>query len=148
MLSKSDTVKGLVENAIEAQKSAPHPPEFLGLDDTDMHFYWPIVCGRAPKEWTPFRVNLAAQLAQSQAELFRQRAMMKNEGAVVENAKGTPVANPRVTVMQQMSQQILALTRALSLQVATDPRDATRKDKAFQSAKDAQKAVENEELLA
>ena len=113
-----------------------------------MHFYWPIVCGRAPKEWTPFRVTLAAQLAQSQAELFRQRQMMKNEGAVIENARGTPVANPRVTVMQQMSQQVLALTRSLALHVKDDPRDVGKKDTAFRDAKEAQNDIENEELLA
>jgi hypothetical protein len=147
-MARSDTVAGMVENAMEAQKSAPPPPDFLNLDDTDMHFYWPIVCGRAPKEWTPFRVTLAAQLAQSQAELFRQRQQMKNEGAVVRNDRGTQVANPRVTVMQQMSQQILALTRALALHVKDDPRDVGKKDKAFRNAKEAQKAIEDEELLA
>jgi phage terminase small subunit len=147
-MAKSDTIKGMVESAIEAQKEIPKPPEHLGLDDTDLNFYYPIVCGRAPSEWTPFRINLAAQLAQAQAELFRQRQLMKGEGAVVENQRGTPVANPRVQVMAQQAQQILALTRALSLQVQTDPRDQGRKDKSFRSAKEAQDQVQNEDLLA
>jgi hypothetical protein len=147
-MAKSDTIKGIVENAIEAQKELPRPPDYLQLDDIDLQFYFPIVAGRAPSEWSNYRITLAAQLAQAQAELFRQRKLMKDEGAVIENDRGTRVANPRCTVMAQMSQQILALTRSLALQVQSDPRDQNRKDRSFQGAKKAADQLADEELLS
>ena len=147
-MAKSDTIDGMVSLAIEAQKELPDPPAHVALGNDEVPFFRVIVAGRQPSDWSDFRLTLAAQLAKAQAGYFREQDMLAMEGAVIENQRGTPVANPRATVLSQFSSQVLQLTRALSLQVATDPRDAMRKDKAFQQAKDVQNDLQDETLLA
>jgi hypothetical protein len=49
------------------------------------------------------------------ADLNREQAALREEGAVMWTPKGTPVVNPRKTVVQMHASTILSFRRSLSL---------------------------------
>ena len=91
------------------------PPSNVPLDDCDLPFFASVIGEFARSEWTAHQLELAAMLARTMADLEQDQRLMRSEGPIMATEKGTPVVNPRKTVIQMNASIILSYRRSLSL---------------------------------
>ncbi len=100
--------------ATQAAISGPiQPPAHIRLRDEDFPFWNAIVQARAADTWNDADLAFAANLARTQADIERLHTEIYDEGDVLENARGTPVANPRHALLETLSRRAVALSRCL-----------------------------------
>ena len=133
-----------------AAKAIPQPPAHTALRPQDAPFWPGIYKAKSVDEWTDAHLVIGAQLARSMADLEAQQRMLDVEGTVLENARGTMVMNPRVTVLEGLARREMALMRALGLtgKANVDPRDSQGKRKIEQQSRKLREELEDDELLA
>lgn len=91
------------------------PPSNVPLDDEDVPFFRNVIAEYARSEWSSHQLELAAMLARTMADLTREQKLLRDEGGVAYSEKGTPVANPRKSIVQMHASSILSFRRSLSL---------------------------------
>lgn len=91
------------------------PPSHVPLDDCDWPFFESVIEEFARSEWTEHAIEIAAMLARTMANLESEQRLLRKEGFTSESQRGTPVANPRVTVVKGLTGDILGLRRSLQL---------------------------------
>lgn len=146
----STTAASAVKAMLGAATPLPEPPSHIKLRESDLPFWEGIIRARARDEWTAATLVVAAQLARCQADIEKESALLDTEGSVVENQRGTPVMNPRHSVLEQMSRRELALMRSLQITAAADGRKAdVEKARSIQAqAERARESLADEDLLA
>ena len=113
--------KARIDSATEAVRvmakaAAPIvPPANVPLDDTDLPFFVNVVAEFARSEWSEHQLEIAAMLARTMADLVKEQDLLRTEGGVAYSMKGTPVANPRKSVVAMYATSILSFRRSLSL---------------------------------
>jgi hypothetical protein len=147
---KADTASAAVRAMVDAAKPPPEPPPHVRLRDGDRPFWDGIVRARGRDEWTDADLVVAAQLARCQADIERESAQLDDESTVIENARGTPVCNPRVSVLEQLARREMALMRSLRMggRVAGDARDDAGKRRILRESRRLRAEIEDDELLA
>lgn len=105
---------------------------------------------RARDEWTDADLVVAAQLARCQRDIEAESETLDAEGTVVANERGTPVCNPRVSVLEQLARREMALMRTLRMggRVAGDTRDQSGQRKIQRQSERIRDELEEDELLA
>jgi hypothetical protein len=91
------------------------PPSTVPLEDCDMPFFANVIEEFARSEWTAHQLELAAMLARTMSDLNTEQMALRIEGSVMHTEKGTPVVNPRKTVIQMHASTILSYRRSLGL---------------------------------
>ena len=99
------------------------PPSNVPLDDGDLPFFVSVIAEFARSEWTAHQLELAAMLARTMADLEREQRELRVEGSVMASERGTPVVNPRKTVVQMHAGSILSFRRSLQLHARAQTRD-------------------------
>lgn len=132
--------KGRIDSAAETVRvvsasSRPiEPPSNVPLDACDLPFFASVIAEFARADWTAHQLELAAMLARTMADLAREQSLLREEGSIAYSEKGTPVANPRKTIVQMHAGSILSFRRSLALNAraqAGEARDiAGRRDMA------------------
>ncbi|MBA8838162.1 terminase small subunit [Ochrobactrum sp. RH2CCR150] len=105
-------------------------PENVPLDKADLPFFNNVIAEYARSEWTSHQLEIAAMLARTMADLVREQALLRNEGGIAYSEKGTPVANPRKSIVQMHASSILSFRRSLSLHAraqAGEARDVAKR---------------------
>lgn len=90
-------------------------PENVPLDAEDIPFFENVIAEYARSEWSAHQLELAALLARTMADLTREQGLLRTEGGLSYSEKGTPVANPRKSIVQMHASSILSFRRSLSL---------------------------------
>lgn len=124
-------------------------PEYLKLRKGDEPFWNAIIDARA--DWTDVDLAHAANLARCQADIEANQALLDKEGAILENGKGTPVMNPRFTILEQLSRRSVALSAKIHVHaVATQGVSKLSKGKntAKREALNAMHDLEDDDLIA
>jgi hypothetical protein len=106
------------------------PPENVPLDAEDMPFFYNVIAEYARSEWSAHQLEIAAMLARTMADLTREQKLLRDEGGVAYSEKGTPVANPRKSIVQMHASSILSFRRSLSLHAraqAGEARDVAKR---------------------
>ncbi|TIL38538.1 terminase small subunit [Mesorhizobium sp.] len=106
------------------------PPENVPLDAEDMPFFYNVIGEYARSEWSAHQLEIAAMLARTMADLTREQKLLRDEGGVAYSDKGTPVANPRKSIVQMHAGSILSFRRSLSLHAraqAGEARDVAKR---------------------
>ena len=91
------------------------PPAHVRMGDGDWPYWKSVIAEFARSEWTDHQLEVAAFLARTMADLEREQWLLREEGATLASERGTPVVNPRKTVVQMHASSILSLRRSLSL---------------------------------
>ncbi len=112
--TRIDTVAGAVATAQAAQVQIS-PPSNVPLSAEDLPFFASVIDEFARSEWTAHQLELAAMLARTMADLERDQRLMRVEGPILATDRGTPVVNPRKTVIQMNASIILSYRRSLQL---------------------------------
>lgn len=147
---RSDGVEAAVEAAKAAAKGPHKPPAFVRLGKQHMPFWEAIMSSRARAEWAEADLIVAAQLARCQYDIEKHSQLAEDEGPVIENAKGTPVMNPRQSALEQMARRQLAFMRTLTMGGSMAGHSKLSRQKARElerQARDARKDVEGEDDL-
>lgn len=116
------------------------PPTNVPLDAEDVPFFQSVIAEYARADWSAHQLELAAMLARTMADLTREQQMLRVEGGVAYSDKGTPVANPRKSIVQMHASSILSFRRSLSLHAraqAGEARDVAKR-------RDAAKGIEGD----
>lgn len=106
------------------------PPPNVPLDSGDLPFFRNVIAEYARSEWSAHQLELAAMLARTMADLVTEQALLRIEGGVAHSEKGTPVANPRKSIVQMHASSILSFRRSLSLHAraqAGEARDVAKR---------------------
>lgn len=150
--ARSDSATAALEAAKNATLPDLMPPDHVQISAEAMPFYLDVVRARARDEWNEHQLTVAAQLAECMAEQVQVRAVIAVEGWTVTNAKGTVVANPHVSISEQLARRQMALGRSLQMigRAIGDPRTPLNKRKNEAGARKAREQVQDEddELLA
>jgi len=120
------------------------------LRPKDQPFWSAIMSSRAREEWAKIDFVVAAQLARCQADIEYETEILESEGSVIENFRGTPVMNPRHSVLEQLARKELALMRSLGLTGFTsrgNKEDAQKARKLERQSASAREELEDD-LLA
>lgn len=135
---------------VDVAKGPIQPPAHVRLRAGDLPFWQGVLCARARDEWSDADLVVAAQLARCQADIEKEQGLLDAEGSLLENARGTQVMNPRVSVLEQLARREMALMRTLRMggRVAGDPRDEAGRRKNERQAKELRDELEDDELLA
>lgn len=112
------------------------PPANVPLDAEDMPFFHSVIAEYARSEWSAHQLELAAMLARTMADLTREQQLLREEGGVAYSEKGTPVANPRKSIVQMHAGSILSFRRSLSLHARAQAGEARDVAKRRDAAKD------------
>lgn len=99
---------------VEGQKEIV-PPDHVPLEDEDMPFWNSVIAEFARSEWTDHQLELAAMLARTMRDLENEQTELRAEGSIMHSEKGTPVVNPRKTMIQMHAGTILSFRRSLQL---------------------------------
>jgi hypothetical protein len=124
---RSDSATAAVSAMMNASLPPIEPPPHVKLRDCDRPFWEGVIRARAREEWTDSDLVVGAQLARCQADMEREQEVLDQEGSVVDNHRGTQVANPRFHVLQQLAQREMALLRALRMGGPIPARDLNSK---------------------
>lgn len=137
--------KGRIDSVAEAvrvmavSRRPIEPPSNVPLDACDLPFFASVIAEFARADWTAHQLELAAMLARTMADLTREQAALREEGAISYSEKGTPVANPRKTIVQMHAGSILSFRRSLALNARAQAGEA----RDIASRRDASKRLEN-----
>ena len=149
--SAKTTVTNAVQTMIAAAQPYPEVPAHVKLRPGDHPFWDAIVRAKARDEWLGPDLVVAAQLARCQHDIEVETQMLDSEGSVIENARGTPVMNPRHTILEQLARREMALMRSLRLAgVATGELRDVEKARKIQKQADQvrEDLTEDADLLA
>ena len=146
----SNSATSAVKAMVNAAKGIPKPPAHVKLRPQDEAFWPGVYKAKSVDEWTEAHLVIGAQLARAMADLEKQQELLDTEGTVIENARGTMVMNPRVSVLEGLARREMALMRALGLtgKANVDPRDSAGKRKVEQQSRKLREELEDDELLA
>ena len=105
-----DTAKGAVD-AVQKVSKVIEPLE--DLDERERFHFDAIVRTLPVDHWDDFRIIQAATLAKMNAHLKQLQIDIKEEGSVIRNDRGTPIANPKHSAMLQTINSINNIQRTL-----------------------------------
>ncbi len=111
---RSDSVTAAVRVMAGAVREIA-PPQHVRMGDGDWPYWHSVIAEFARSEWTDHQLEVAAFLARTMADLEREQWLLREEGSTLASERGTPVVNPRKTVVQMHASSILSLRRSLSL---------------------------------
>ena len=137
-----DTITAEVEIASKASRQIVVPAH-VPLEREDLPFWNSVLAEFARSEWTDHQLELAAMLARTMADLEREQRALRDEGAVMMSEKGTPVVNPRKTVIQMHAGTILSFRRSLSLHARAQHGEAEKIGPRRAAAKDVESKMDN-----
>jgi hypothetical protein len=148
---RSDSAASAIDAMVNASKPLPDIPAHVRLDKRHLPFWDGIIRARARSEWIETDLVVAAQLARTQYDIEKESETLESEGSVIENARGTPVMNPRHAVLEQLARREMALMRALRITGAAagiDPRDLAKQRNLERQSRDTKDELLEDDLLA
>lgn len=148
-MSRKSRVDSIGEAVRIASAAQVEPPSNVPLTKEDLPFFASVIAEFARSEWTAHQLELAAMLARTMADLERDQRLMREEGPILSTDRGTPVVNPRKTVIQMNASIILSYRRSLSLHARAQGGEARDVAKRRKTAKGIEAdAAGDDDLLA
>ena len=146
--SRVDSVAEAVRIASSAREEITLP-ENVPLEEGDIPFFKNVIAEYARAEWSAHQLEIAAMLARTMADLVREQDLLRSEGGVAKSEKGTPVANPRKSIVQMHASSILSFRRSLALHARAIQGEARDSAKRRDTAKEIEAgASADDDLLA
>lgn len=148
--ARSDSAASAVKAMVNAALPDLAVPAHVTLSEAALPFWGGITRARAREEWREVDLVVAAQLAECQALIEQESALLRVEGTLMDNGRGTPVENPRNRVIQNLAQREMALMRTLLMggKAAADPRSFAGARKTEATARKVRADMKADELLA
>lgn len=146
----ANSAASAVKAMLAAAAPTLQPPAHCAMRSTDAPFWKGVIEARSRDEWTDANLVIAAQLARCQNDIEEQQKLLYSEGHVIVNERGTPIANPRHTVLEKLRSSQMMLMRSLNMAgvAVADKRDLAGKRKLEQESRKLRTELEGDSLLA
>ena len=148
---RSDSIAGR-SDALSAAVEEVQPPAHIALRAAHMPFWRAITKARHRASWTEIDLAHAANLARTQYDIEQEQAALEQEGSVVMNERGTPVKNPRASILEDLTRRAIQLSRILqvhALATVGESKESKRKNTAQRAAAETAAVIEEcDDLLA
>ena len=112
---RSDSAAAAIQAAKNAALGDMMPPVHVQLSADAEADYLCIVRARARDEWSELDLVVAVQLAECIVKQRQQESHLLMEGDIIKNDKGTPIANPRVALLERLAGRQMAYMRTLQM---------------------------------
>lgn len=139
--ARAGTAEGKQEALAAAAQGDIKPPAHVTLRDGDLPYWTAVVRARAREVWTDADLIHAGNLARCMADIERLQTEIGAEGDVIENARGTPVANPKHALLEVLSRRAIAITRLIGVNPRGQNSQAARDGAVAKHAEDEAKAA-------
>ena len=126
----------------------PKPPAHITLPVHAVPCWDSIVCARDYTSWTAVDLEHAANLACCLADLEKLRQEVRREGDIIENARGTPIMNPKHTLIETLSRRSVALSRMLHVHAEATVGESREHKKRNGAQAEVNAVDRDDELLA
>lgn len=146
---RTDTIAGAV-NSFEGATKLFDPPAHCWVPENAKPFWYSIVQARAANRWNEADLEIAAELARCRATIERLNRELGEEDDIVINAKGTPVVNPKHSLLETLTRRMVALSRALQVHAEATQgksRDQVKGNKAQQQARETVDDLDDDDDL-
>lgn len=147
---RSDTASGQVK-AMKGAMTRMKPPSWVDVPEAALPFWYSITGTRAPEKWTEPDLENAAELARTKWQVEVLTKELALEGPVIKNDRGTPIANPKIRIKQDMVRLIMSMSRMLHVHAEVTAGESTverKSNKAHRDAKGKAAAVADDDLIA
>lgn len=134
-----DTTKGALDT-MSAATAVIDPPPHVYLSESALPFWRSITSARSADRWNSTDLECAAQLARAKADIERITQDIIDEGDIIINDRGTPIVNPKQTLLETITRRQIALTKMLQVHAEATQgksRDQVKKNKAVSQAREA-----------
>ena len=136
-----------VKNALDGVQ----PPSHIALTADHMPFWHAITQARHKESWTEIDLTHAANLARTQYDIEKEQRLLEIEGSVIFNERGTPVKNPRCSILEDLTRRAISLSRILqvhALATVGESKESRGKNTKARAAQETARIVEDDPLLA
>lgn len=147
---RTDTVTGAA-NAIQGAAKDIAPPDWVVVPKHAMKFWRSITRARAADRWNDADLENAAELARTKSSIERLNTELEIEGDIIKNDRGTPIVNPKHSLLETLTRRMVALSRMLQVHAEATQgkaRDQVKGNKAQQEAGSVVNRIDDEDLIA
>ena len=147
--SDKNSTSAAVQGFAGAMEDVPLP-EGVELRGDDEHVIWgQFSRARARDDWRDMDLILLTKIVKMESDIRKHQDALDQAGVLLENKRGTMVANPLLTVIDTLERRQMAVIRSMSLnQQASDPRTINATAKNETNARQMIKSVGVEGLIA
>lgn len=146
---RSDSVAGAVSSMAGAMQII-EVPEWVILPKDALPFWRSITSARAADRWNNSDLEAAAELARTKAKIERLNLELEAEGDIITNERGTPIVNPKNSLLETLTRRLVALSRMLQVHAEATQgksRDQVPVNKAQSAATKVALEMEGEDLI-
>lgn len=109
--------------ASSVSDAVPLPEGVILRSDAEMVIWSQFTRARALNDWRDFDLILVAKAVRIEADVRKHQESLDRIGVIIKNDRGTPIANPLLSIIDSLQRQQLSIIRSLSMnQTETDPR--------------------------
>ena len=124
-----------------AMDSVPLPQGVELRSDEEMVIWEQFTRARAREDWRDMDLLLLAKVVRMEADIRKHQETLDRSGVLIQNKRGTLIANPLLAVIDTLERRQMAVIRSMSLtQQASDPRTINGSARA---SVDARKTIES-----
>lgn len=149
MARQERSKKSTIANTVKTMQSVVQkiePP--ISLSESESVYFQGIVTAREHETWSDNDKLIAANLSKTYAAIDQLWSDIQSEGYVIENQRGTPVANPKVSALNSMTSAMQSLNKTLGLSASqrglSGAKQSTRNTAEQQARKVIQKISEDD----
>lgn len=153
MSQKKRADKNSATAAVQGFKGAINDvplPEGIELRSDLEHTIWgQFTRARAREDWRDLDLLLLAKVVRMEADIRQHQETLDRSGVLIQNKRGTLVANPLLSVVDTLERRQLAVIRSMSLnQLASDPRTINGAAQAESQSRNLMETFKNQGLIA
>ena len=132
-----------------AMDSVP-PPEGVQLrSDEEMVIWDQFTRARAREDWRDMDLLLLAKVVRMEADIRKHQETLDRSGVLIQNKRGTLIANPLLAVIDTLERRQMAVIRSMSLnQQASDPRTINGAARTLVDARNTMQSFSDDDLIA
>ena len=106
-----------------AMESVPIPQGVELRSDEELIIWDQFTRARAREDWRDMDLLLLAKVVRMEADIRKHQETLDRSGVLIQNKRGTLIANPLLAVIDTLERRQMAVIRSMSLnQQASDPR--------------------------
>lgn len=119
-----------------AMDSVPLPQGVELRSDAEAVIWDQFTRARAREDWRDMDLLLLAKVVRMEADIRQHQETLDRSGVLIQNKRGTLVANPLLAVIDTLERRQMAVIRSMSLnQMSSDPRTVNGAAKATVDAR-------------
>lgn len=147
--SDKNSTTAAVQGFTGAIEGVPMPQGVELRSDEEIVIWGQFTRARAREDWRDMDLLLLAKVVRMEADIRKHQETLDRSGVLIQNKRGTLVANPLLAVIDTLERRQMAVIRSMSLnQMASDPRTINGAAKAAGQSANIFEAMAGDGLIA